>query len=140
MEDTMISSLSRINPWSPIIPVDGAGYGFFMTAFGYSLMAFATLVLTALCDSSWLSRPRIPGTHHIALWSHSLYLSHKAIGHIVGTQLHALDTPKWAVLGAVTVCCLLVAAALFYVVESPFMKMRRRFFPSSLREGMVGPF
>ncbi len=119
--------------------IDGAGYGFFMTAFGYSLMAmaFAMLVLAALCDSSWLSRLRIPGAHHIALWSYSLYLSHKAIGHIVGTQLQALDTPKWAVLGAVTVCCLLVAAAFFYFVESPFMKMRRRFFPSSFREGMV---
>ena len=133
MKDTMISSLFRIYPWSPIIPVDGAGYGFFMTAFGYSLMAlaFAMLVLAALCDSSCLSRLRIPGTHHIALWSYSLYLSHKANSHIVGTQLHALDTPKWAVLGAVTVCCLLVAAALFNVVESPFMKMRQRFFPSS---------
>ena len=105
----------------------------------HDFFALQNLSVVPYCpDSSWLSRLRIPGTPHITLWSYSLYLSHKAIGHIVGTQLHALDTPKWAVLGAVTVSCLLAAAALFNVVESPFMKMRRRFFPSSFREGMAG--
>jgi peptidoglycan/LPS O-acetylase OafA/YrhL len=43
--------------------IDGYGYGFFMTAAGYSLvaMAFAVLVMAALSPGSWLHRIRIPG-------------------------------------------------------------------------------
>ena len=42
---------------------DEGGYGFAMTAFGYSALAasFAVLTLSALSPNSWLNRIRIPG-------------------------------------------------------------------------------
>ena len=48
--------------------IDGYGYGFAMTAFGYSLLAlaFALLVAAALSPSSWLARHAVPGAGPLA--------------------------------------------------------------------------
>ena len=68
--------------------IEGQGYGFFATVFGYSLlaMAFALLLASALQPGSLLAKYRIPGAATLALWSYSLYLVHKPIGFIITTQ------------------------------------------------------
>lgn len=113
--------------------IEGYGYGFAMTAFGYSLMAmaFAVLLLAALSPQCWLHRLRVPGATRLALWSYSIYLSHKPVAFIVQTQLkpYALGA-GWELL-LITLASLAVGALLYVVVESPFMALRQRWFPSN---------
>ena len=113
--------------------IDGYGYGFFMTAAGYSLiaMAFAVLVMAALSPGSWLHRVRIPGAYHIALWSYSIYLSHKAIAVIVAKQLAPLEPPPGVTPLIVATACVAGGALLYRIVEVPFMAIRTRRFPTS---------
>ena len=112
--------------------IDGYGYGFFMTAFGYSLIAwaFGLLVASALAPRSpwhWL---RVPGAQHLALWSYSIYLIHKPLAfHIHRHAAQWLLTPGQE-LAAVVVGSLLVGAVLYYAVELPFMRLRDARFPS----------
>jgi peptidoglycan/LPS O-acetylase OafA/YrhL len=116
--------------------IAGYGYGFFMTAFGYSLVAaaFAVLVAAALSPSSWLHRVRVPGAYQLALWSYSIYLSHKAIAFVLQTQGKASGWSSATTLIAITVACMVGGAVLYYVVEQPFMKLRHRWFASSFNQ------
>jgi peptidoglycan/LPS O-acetylase OafA/YrhL len=113
--------------------IDGYGYGFSMTAFGYSLnaMAFALLVMAALSPHSALARWHVPGARPLALWSYSLYLSHKAVGYIVKTQMAPVDPNSGWLLLAVVLVSLAVGWALHRAVEAPFMALRRRWVPSN---------
>jgi peptidoglycan/LPS O-acetylase OafA/YrhL len=113
--------------------VDGYGYTFFMTAAGYSLLAmtFAALVVAALSPGSWLCRFRIPGAYHIALWSYSIYLSHKAIDIILQRQLGRLDLPPGVLPTIITMACVATGALLYRLIETPFMVLRARWFPTN---------
>jgi peptidoglycan/LPS O-acetylase OafA/YrhL len=113
--------------------ISGYGYGFAMTAFGYSLMAmaFAMLVVAALSPGAWLHRLRIPGAYPIALWSYSIYLSHKALFAIVTTYLAPWDLPRAVTFVIVTTLCIGAGALLYRVVEAPFMTLRARRFPTN---------
>ena len=113
--------------------VDGYGYTFFMTAAGYSLnaMAFSLLVVAALSPNSWLARIRIPGAYHVALWSYSTYLSHKAVQIVLARELLPLNLPTGALPCIIAVTALLVGALLYWLIESPFMALRDRWFPSN---------
>jgi len=114
--------------------IDGYGYTFFMTAAGYSLnaMAFSLLVVAALSPNSWLARVRIPGAYQIALWSYSTYLSHKAVQIVLARQLRPFNLPPIALTCIIVVTAVLVGALLYWLVESPFMALRDRWFPSNL--------
>jgi len=113
--------------------IDGEGYGFFMSAFGYSLIAvaFSLLVMAALSPSSWLHGLKIPGAHRLALWSYSIYLSHKAVGVIVKSQAQALGLSPSMMLLATVALSVLAGALLYGLVESPFMAWRERCFVSN---------
>lgn len=121
--------------------VDGEGYGFFMTAFGYSLMAmaFALLVIAALSPGSWLHRLRIPGAYSLAVWSYAIYLSHKAIAHVVQVQAAPWALSPWALLALVTLACLLGGVLLHRAVEMPFMALRARWFPTNFSPTQSAP-
>lgn len=112
--------------------IDGYGYGFFMTAFGYALlaMAFALLVIGALSPHTRLHRARIPGARQLALWSYSIYLIHKPVGNIVGKLALQWQVPGSVTLGATVTLSLLTGALLFYLVEQPCMRLRARLAPS----------
>jgi peptidoglycan/LPS O-acetylase OafA/YrhL len=111
--------------------IDGYGYAFFMTAFGYSLvaMAFALLVVVALSPGSWLQRVRIPGAQSLALWSYSIYLSHKAVAHIVQGELAALGLPSVITPAIIVLACGVVGWLLYRCIEVPFMSLRERHVP-----------
>jgi peptidoglycan/LPS O-acetylase OafA/YrhL len=112
------------------------GYTFFMTAAGYSLiaLAFAVLVTAALSPNSWLHRVRIPGAYHIALWSYSIYVSHKAVMMILQRLLQPYRLAPFMVVGIIMIASILVGALLYWLVESPFMAIRARRFPTSFAE------
>jgi peptidoglycan/LPS O-acetylase OafA/YrhL len=113
--------------------VDGVGYGFFMTAFGYSLLAmsFALLVIAALSPRAWALRWHIPGAAPLALWSYSTYLSHKPLAYFIAQQLKPLGVSDGARLAIVTLACVGVGGGLYKLVEAPFMALRDRLVPSN---------
>jgi len=117
--------------------IEGYGYGFFATGFGYSLMAiaFGVLVLAALSPKSLLHQVRVPGAAPLALWSYSIYLSHKAVAAICARILAGQGIPadSLAALLAIVPACLLVGWALYRLVETPFMNLRHKVSPSSFR-------
>jgi peptidoglycan/LPS O-acetylase OafA/YrhL len=102
---------------------------------GYSLLAisFAILVLAALSPNSLLHRIRIPGAASVALWSYAIYLIHKPLFQLLKAPLteHGIDIHDWlgvAIIMAVSIFC---GWALYFFVETPFMKLRAQFFPSN---------
>lgn len=111
--------------------VDGYGYGFFMSVFGYSLvaLAFSLLVTSALSPHSPLHRVRIPGAYSLAVWSYSIYLSHKAVAYILNRQAKEWAMSTSMTLLLITLVSLLVGWALYRLVELPFMQLRDRLFP-----------
>lgn len=101
-----------------------------MSVFGYPMLgvAFAMLLLAALSEGSLLQRTRIPGMGAIALWSYSIYLTHK--------QLCILLAERWEP-GAPQSIAIMIGSSIFAgwllyaVVEAPFMKLRDRLVPSN---------
>ena len=121
--------------------VDGVGYGAFMTAFGYSgvALAFALLVVAALSRGSWLFRWRVPGAERLALWSYSIYLSHKAVGHVLRDALKPFDVSPLALFVTVTLASLAAGWLLYRAVETPFMRLRERWVPGSFVKPPAAP-
>ena len=111
----------------------GGHWGFFMTTFGYSLlaMAFALLVAAALSPSARVLRWRIPGADRLALWSYSTYLSHKPLAYFLSKQLEPLGVSDGARLAIIAVACVAVGGLLYRLVEAPFMAWRDRVVPSN---------
>jgi peptidoglycan/LPS O-acetylase OafA/YrhL len=104
--------------------------GFWPTVFGFPLLAasMAALVAAGSETSSLIGRWTLPGVGPLAAASYSLYLSHKmAYRAVIRLMLHASPelqplTPMLAVAAA-----LAVGAALYVLVERPFLKLRDRF-------------
>lgn len=111
--------------------VSGVGYTYSMTGFGYSAVAwaFAVLLLAALAPGSVLARWHVPGAQTLALWSYSLYLSHKAVGHVLAVQLAHWQLSGAMMLAVVTGASLAVAGGLYVLIERPVMRWRDRVVP-----------
>lgn len=112
-----------------------------MSVFGYSLvaMAFSMLVTSALSPRSPLQRIRIPGAYSVALWSYSICLTHKPVGHILKNYLapYALSQPLLVLV--ITATSVAVGAVLYRLVELPFMQLRDRGVPSLFRPAPAYP-
>ena len=110
------------------------GYGFTATVFGYSLvaMSFSLLVMAALSPGSALDRLRIPGATALAMWSYAFYLVHKPIMVILHRELPADWDPDSPRTIAVIFAASLAGGWLLYrLVETPFMRLRRKVSPSN---------
>ncbi|MEP6502397.1 MAG: acyltransferase, partial [Betaproteobacteria bacterium] len=120
--------------------VDGVGYGFFMTAFGYSLLAisFALLVVAALSPRAWALRWHVPGAAPLALWSYSTYLSHKPLAYFIAQQLKPLGVSDGARLAVISLAGIAVGGLLYKGVEAPFMALRDRLVPSNFDDAGSG--
>jgi peptidoglycan/LPS O-acetylase OafA/YrhL len=96
---------------------------------GFPLLALGLGLITASSVSSngLLSRVRVPGAETIATLAFSLYLVHKAIGHIVMQRFPRITSPQgpasW-LLYAIT--CFSAAWLLHIAVERPFLRLRDR--------------
>jgi len=116
--------------------IEDYGYGFTATVFGYSLVAisFGLLVLAALSPGSWLDRLRIPGATSLAIWSYAFYLIHKPIMMILHRKLPAEwepDSPRTIAL--IFAASLAGGWLLHRLVETPFMRLRRKVAPSNFQ-------
>jgi peptidoglycan/LPS O-acetylase OafA/YrhL len=123
--------------------IKGYGYGFFMTTFGYPLLAtsFAILTLAALSTNSVLHRVRVPGAASIALWSYAIYLAHKPIFKLAISPLAemGIDTDSMLGIGIIMAASLIGGWLLFRLVETPFMDMRAKLYPADIATGQVAP-
>jgi peptidoglycan/LPS O-acetylase OafA/YrhL len=112
-------------------------YALAPTVFGYPLLAlgFALLIVAALSDRSLLRDLRIPGAASLALWSYAIYLLHRQVCALGARWLQAAGYQPDS---APVIAILLLASVatgwlLFYCVETPFMRLRDRYVPTSLQ-------
>lgn len=107
-------------------------YGYWMTAFGYPMLAcsFALLTLAALCPSSLLQRVRLPGATTLAHWSYAIYLTHKPLMNMMKIPLRQQGIGVESLLGISLMIGASVAGGwlLYAAVETPFMRWRERWF------------
>jgi len=103
-----------------------------MSVFGYPLLgvAFAALLLAALSEGSLLYRTRIPGMGAIALWSYSIYLTHKQVCILLSDHWEPVDPESIAVMIAASIAA---GWLLYLAVEAPFMHLRERFIPNNFK-------
>jgi peptidoglycan/LPS O-acetylase OafA/YrhL len=96
--------------------------------FGYPLLALGLALVTASAlSANGLLRWRIPGAGLCATLAYTLYLTHKALIHLVDAwfpQLAGAGRGAW--LAVYALCCLLAAALLHLAVERPFLRWRER--------------
>jgi peptidoglycan/LPS O-acetylase OafA/YrhL len=96
---------------------------------GFPLLSLGLGLITAssVSKNGLLARVRVPGAETIATLAFSLYLTHKAVGHIVMQHFPQITLPQgpgsW-LLYAVT--CFSAALLLHVVVERPFLRLRDR--------------
>jgi peptidoglycan/LPS O-acetylase OafA/YrhL len=121
--------------------ITGFGYGFFMSAFGYTLLAlaFALLVAAALSPATALHRARVPGAASLALWSYSIYLSHRPVANALKVWLTPLGVSDRTRLAVICVACLIAGALLHKLVEAPFMALRDRWWPDNFAAPRTPP-
>lgn len=110
---------------------EGLGLDFILTTFGYSALAisFALLVFAALAPTTLLSKYRVPGAAHLAVWSYAIYLIHKPVFKLLVGPLAQLNIDTKAPLGICLIMGLSLSAGwiLFTGVETPFMKFREKY-------------
>lgn len=106
---------------------------FAASTFGFSLVAasFALLTCSALSPGSLLNRVRIPGTASLALWSYAVYLVHKPVFMALRPELvnRNIDPGAPFTIAAVMAAGILGGWLLYRVVETPFMRVRSRWYP-----------
>lgn len=107
-------------------------YSFFMTVFGYPLLAasFALLVMVALSPRSVLHEMRVPGAASLAAWSYAIYLTHKQLAILATGELSKLGIGAASAAGvAIMIGISLLGGWLLYrLVETPFMRLRERYY------------
>lgn len=110
------------------------GFSGFTTTFGYTILAsgFGYLTLAALSSNSLLARIQIPGAAALAIWSYALYLVHKPL---MNALIPVFKSSGLGVTGVLSITLMFVISILaayfqFWCIETPFMRLRSRFFPS----------
>jgi len=107
---------------------------FMASTFGFSLvaMSFALLTLSALSPGALLNRLRIPGAASLALWSYAVYLVHKPVFMALRPELvsRGIDPGAPLTIAAVMAAGIGGGWVLYRVVETPFMRLRARWYPA----------
>ena len=108
--------------WSSVF-----GASAFGTIVGFPILSLGLglVVASALTTNGLLSRFKVPGAKLIATLAYSLYLTHKALIHLVDLcfpGLSHMGSGPW--LGVYVASCLAVSAALYLCVEQPFLILR----------------
>lgn len=103
--------------------------GFAGCVFGFPLLSCSLACLVAGCISghTWPGRWRVPGAATLASLAFSLYLTHKQVYHALHAYLDdALGGSPVLAFCAYNGAALLAAAALYWLVERPALRLRTR--------------
>jgi peptidoglycan/LPS O-acetylase OafA/YrhL len=108
---------------------NSAGPAMWGMVVGLPLLALGLGLITAssVSANAVLARVKVPGAETVAALAFSLYLTHKAVGHIVlerFPRITSVQGPASWLLYAVT--CLSAAWLLHVAVERPFLRLRDR--------------
>jgi peptidoglycan/LPS O-acetylase OafA/YrhL len=112
-----------------VIGLTGRRTGFGGCVFAFPLLAasMALIVAAAVSPKSLLDRIRVPGAGAIATITFSLYLSHKMTWQVIRTRLPDLVADGgWRTFVVYATAALGVGAALYFLVERPFLRLRDR--------------
>ena len=111
-------------------------YGFFMTTFGYTLLAisFASLTLAALSPNCYILNVKIPGAATLATWSYAIYLIHKPLSVVVYSVLSKWEISASGLLAILIIvfASLICGALLHLCIETPFLRLRDKIGKMSL--------
>ena len=123
--------------------IDGQGYTFFTTTFGYSLLpaGFALLCVSALSPNSLLHKLRVPGAAPLALWSYAVYLVHKPLMHMIRQPMMERGIGVNSIPGIFIMLAASVLGGwlLYAVIETPFMRLRDRFYKTNGKRSVKPP-
>jgi len=114
--------------------------GFIPTLLGYPLLSLGLglVVLAGTSAEGVLARLKMPGAGWLALASYSLYLTHKAVFHLVREALGKhMDGHAVVAFVVYAVAVLLAGALLHYGVERPFLRWRARYCKPSGKSSAV---
>jgi peptidoglycan/LPS O-acetylase OafA/YrhL len=101
--------------------------GFLPTVLGFPLLSFSMALLVAAGAANRSIIPPIPGASALAAGAYSLYLTHKAVFPAVAAAMsHAPTWLRSAELVVAWLAAFAVGAALYWLVERPFLKLRDR--------------
>jgi peptidoglycan/LPS O-acetylase OafA/YrhL len=108
---------------------DNTGSAMWGVILGFPLLSLGLGLITAssVSRNGLLARVKIPGAETIAALAFSLYLTHKAVAHIVMQRFPQITLPQGSgswLLYAVT--CFSAALLLHIAVERPFLRLRDR--------------
>ncbi|MFP3834849.1 acyltransferase family protein [Chryseobacterium sp. SIMBA_028] len=129
----------RKGNWLFILGVVLLGFSFWMcneqasknaSVFGFTLVAisYGMIVMSAISESSFLSRKKLYITSELAALSYAIYLSHKGIIHIVQNVFDGFDIQTSDSI-CLTVCFLAsIAGGLGYrfMIEKPFAAIKSK--------------
>jgi len=110
--------------------------------FGFPILSagLGLLLASSVSANGVLARVPIPGTATLAALAYSLYLTHKAVMHLdrllLADWLPLESLAGLAIYGASS-CA--VAAALYLLIERPFLRVRERLLPGSYVPGSSSP-
>ena len=96
---------------------------------GFPVLALglACLVASSISDNGLLNRRKIPGAQLVATLAYTLYLTSKALIHIVDLCFpHLHEASRGGRLAVYAAFCLVTAGALHLCVERPFLWLRDR--------------
>jgi peptidoglycan/LPS O-acetylase OafA/YrhL len=90
------------------------------------------LTCSALSPTSVLNRLRVPGAASLALWSYAVYLVHKPVFMALRPELErrAIDPAAPLTILAVMAAGVFGGWLLYRLVETPFMRLRARWYPA----------
>ena len=114
---------------STFIFQEGSVARFWPAVFGYPFQAFAIMliVMAGADNRSLIGRYRVPGASALAAGAYSLYLTHKIVFHWVELMRpHLPAALQWAAFSLAIVGALGCGAALYWLVERPFLRLRDR--------------
>lgn len=138
---------ARLLNWGNTLLVAGAGLAGLMlyllsseaveqpwvTTLGFSVlaMAFGLLTCSALSPRSLLNKLPVPGAASLALWSYAVYLAHKPIFMLLARPMRSHQISADTPLNIALVFAAGIGGGwlLYRLVESPFMRLRERWYP-----------
>ncbi len=112
---------------------DDRQYAFFQNVVGYPMLAisFGLLVISALSPNSLLHKSKIFGAELVAKLSFAIYLIQKPVDHMVANFLEqhniVAKTSSW-MFACTAISSLVCGWILYQLVESPFLKLRDKFY------------
>jgi peptidoglycan/LPS O-acetylase OafA/YrhL len=105
-------------------------HSFYASVFGFAVVSvgYGLMVVAALSRSCFLFKLKSRVTAVIALLSYAVYLTHKGVIHVTQEWLGniGMDVDSGQCMAICALTCIIAAAILHFVVEKPFMMLRKK--------------